>query len=86
MKLPGKYAFDLQLDFFLWWENHITNYGNLPFLGSPLNIRRDFSAFSVRPLDASQDGDSGIGINNTNATTHMAQLIALTKRQFVYIS
>lgn len=54
----------------------------LPFRGNPLNIRNDFSAFSVRPFDASQVGVSGIGINKINATMQIAQLTALTKRQF----
>lgn len=55
----------------------------LPFLGSPLNIRNDFSALAVRPFDASQDGVSGIGMSRMSATTQMAQLMPLTKRQFV---
>lgn len=57
---------------------------NLPFFGSPLKILNDFSAFCGRPLDASQVGVSGMGINMINATMHMEQLMALTRRQFVY--
>lgn len=56
----------------------------LPFFGSPLKIRNDFSAFCGRPFDASQVGVSGMGINMINATMHMEQLMALTRRQFVY--
>lgn len=56
---------------------------NVPFRGSPLKIRSDFSALAVRPFDASHDGVSGIGTSKTNATKQIAQLIPLTKRQFV---
>lgn len=59
-------------------------YTIVPLLGNPLKNRSDFSAFAVRPFDASQLGVSGIGINKINAAMHMAQLIPLTKRQFVY--
>lgn len=59
---------------------------NKPFLGNPLNIRNDFSAFAVRPFDANHVGVSGIGINSINATTHIMQLIPLTKRQFVFLN
>lgn len=56
----------------------------LPLLGRPLKNRNDFSAFSVRPLDASHVGVSGIGINRIKATMQVAQLIPLTIRQLVY--
>lgn len=57
---------------------------NLPLRGNPLKILKDFSALAVRPLDASHDGVSGIGINNINAAMQIMQLIPLTKRQFVW--